>query len=267
MTSALVEHVEGTLPVSLKERRICRQGGAQNAIFFFRHHADDATFALVPGARRRLGWTPAPLPVTQAHRNSWQVGHQAHGESAVPLEQAIASTLSPARTVTIAPLLIEVRAVTAGQYIDSEIRDDEERSLHDILTLGVAKSAPGARLLSPDEWEHGCSGGHDALFRWGNEWPLCSPLGRGRRFAKHKDENAFGLMMGWNPHQPECVSSGELMKGGDGGLLMASGLGPVAAWVPFLTAYEFPLATVAERLFEYYELACVRRAIPIPGHP
>ena len=103
------------------------------------------------------------------------------------------------------------------------------------------------------------------MFRWGDAWPLTGPLGRRRRFELHRQDNAYGVMVSWTPYQPECCADPGHLRGGDGGRLLASGSGPVEAWVTYLSAYTFELSQVAETAYELYEVALARRAISVPS--
>ncbi len=261
---ALVRSVAKALPVSHVETRACTLGEVTHDVALFRHEADGARYALVPGGAVSLGWDRAqPLNVDDEHRRSFAQSRSSRGAPEATIEAWLDGVLSPHREVDVAPFLVEVGAHLASWYIDPEIQEDEERSLHEVLAAGVARM-DGCRLPSADEWEHACGGGSSGLFRWGNAWPLSGPLGRRRRFELHRQDNAFGVTVSWTPYQPECCGDPSHLRAGDGGRLLASGCGPVEAWTTYLTAYRFELAPVAATAYEFYEVALARRAIAIP---
>jgi hypothetical protein len=114
---------------------------------------------------------------------------------------------------------------------------------HAEVTAALARA--GCRLPSSDEWEYACGAGARSLFRWGDDCPL-----RRLPILEYDDEpdsawnlherpKAFGLRFSGNPYHWEICAEPGLMRGGDGGVAICGGEGPVAAWTALATAFAW----------------------------
>ncbi len=127
---------------------------------------------------------------------------------------------------------------------DGAVRVFVNRHLsHAEVTAELARN--GFRLPSSDEWEYACSAGACTLFRWADDCPL-----RRLPVLDYEDEpdsawdlherpNAFGLRFSGNPYDWEICDEPGLMRGGDGGVAICGGEGPVAAWTALATAFAW----------------------------
>ena len=112
---------------------------------------------------------------------------------------------------------------------------------HGEVTAQLART--GFRLPSSDEWEYACGAGARTLFRWGDDCPLRRlPILDGEdepdsTWDLHARPNAFGLHFSGNPYDWEICTEPGLMRGGDGGVAICGGEGPVAAWAALATAF------------------------------
>ena len=234
---------------------------------------DGVEMVLVPGGRVTLGFDPTQLDVTAVA--AWQrsfegdgghvaqqviaelTGVQIEEERPKKLLEFVAASLSPRRTVELAPFLLERSsdAVLARERHDASGDDDPH------VSMARAVVGSGFRLPSADEWEWASSGGDRTLFRWGNSWPVETDVWEGVGFDGHARPNAFGLRFGTNPYHSEIVDDPEQLHGGDGGCLVCGDTGPMA-WITFANAYRYRLGVTDDRE-TWFEQAHPRRALSI----
>jgi hypothetical protein len=208
------------LPEPWKFARVqeCAMGGRRRQVAFFKWRRGE--FALVPGGEVTLGYDPArPPKLSRAQRASYNLTRREYDLPTLP--EYLAEVLTPIRTVSLAPLLMEARPRecpgTLGQVL-----------------AGFA--ADGFRTPTPDEWEHACGGGSRTLWRWGDDTPDaydCNVQG-----WHHCQANAFGLHIAYSTyHSAEYCSPPACARGGDGGASTCGGLGFFLAWLVLATSY------------------------------
>ena len=247
------------------------QGDLTHAVA--RYDVDDREMVLVPGGEVTLGWERAPLDSLQ---DTWQQVRaqvdRPHGIQVVlsaldgskteelpfppkELHAWLDGKLSPHRTVTLAPYLIESAPAQVPWDDVESVEESDDETFHDeIYMLETWLRAGGARLATPDEWEHAASGGSRSLFRWGDYWPndvdtYC--VTEGEAFKP----NAFGLRMSIDPYWPEVVSDGGQMRGGDGGEMVCGGAPPFATWITQMPGFIYDL-----RYIDYRDI-CLQQAL------
>ena len=229
----------------------CSQGDASRHVAFFRH-VDGAEFALVPGGTVTLGFDPeSGLHLDDAGRESW--AESVSGFGFPPFEEHVTQVMLPLRTVTLAPLLVEVTA----QELDPGL------AISDHEGLLAALRADGFRLLTSDEWEHACSAGTRTPWRWGARCPTDEEPYGDVRFPELKKPNAFGLAIAQDPYAWEHTMEPNRMRGGDGGEAVCGGYGYVAEWLTCASAYLWPWFDTLGPSPEGFEQAVVRRAVPV----
>ncbi|WP_405014072.1 hypothetical protein [Kitasatospora sp. NBC_01539] len=180
-------------------------------------------FALVPGGEARLGVDAASFAPTPEQAASYAESREDFG---FPAEMAeyLAEVLSPPRTVRLPPLLV---AVEPWAF------EEEPEEIAGLL------AAQGLRTATPDEWEWACGAGARTLFRWGADHPgTGSP--HGSPDGPQHAPNAFGLLIGRDPYDPELTAEPGVFRGGDGGAATCGGYGSFLAWLPLATAYRDP---------------------------
>lgn len=143
--------------------------------------------------------------------------------------------------------------------------DAEEADPAQDTRAGVAAvlARDGFRLPSPDEWEHVCGAGSRELFRWGphvrcdryptdvdpeeSAWRRLWALSAGalqpsrregaERLWLHRQANAFGLRIAFDPYKIELTDDPAITRGGDGGMTICGGSGFMAGWLSLASAW------------------------------
>jgi formylglycine-generating enzyme required for sulfatase activity len=201
-----------------------------------------AHMVLVPGGTVTLGWDSSrPHGLVDGHAS---------------IATSLAYYLSPTRSVTLAPFLIEVAPCSIAGWVD-ELGDD--------LLAGVAArvAADGFRLPTDDEWEHAVRGGTSTLFRWGDVWPDGIPHARETHFTGHHVPSPFGIRLLDSPYEVEVVASPLGFRGGDGGTFVCGGSAPPEAWMTFASAFRWPRDLWEDVVPECVESGWVRRALSL----
>ncbi|MBB6020979.1 hypothetical protein HNR77_002060 [Paenibacillus sp. JGP012] len=111
------------------------------------------------------------------------------------------------------------------------------------------ETAAGFGLLTEDEWEYIYGGGCRTLFPWGDSFDYTMRL---RYFGKLNEQpaaansydlelpNFFGIQFKGDPYKYELTldADGEVMpKGGDGGMLVCGGTGPLLGFLPAASVF------------------------------
>ena len=232
-------------------------------------------FALIPGGETALGYDcERPFVPTERQRASWRATQYEYGCG--ELEEYLEYYLTPMRTVSLAPFLLEVSAVEQGLTpiaIDLALSGGTRGQRGGTLYSGIPVAhrdvvellaGDGFRLPTSDEWEHACAAGARTLFRWGDDcpadhYPSGDADGLHFDFDLHRRPNAFGLRIGLDPYDWEMVAEPSVMRGGDGGGVISAGAGYMAGWLTLATAFVDP---------EYCERpgygTAIRRAYTLP---
>ena len=138
------------------------------------------------------------------------------------------------RTVTIAPLTVEVEATPFTDFVKPD--DDVD----DVLARACGDRW---RLPTPDEWEYLYAAGARTLFPWGDEWRV-----KPKRFA-----NAFGLAFAFDT---ECTSKRRVLGGGDPSGWSLNGFDGTLVYA---SSYFMHESHVAHFEWEAYEASGIRR--------
>ncbi len=207
-------------------------GEQQHRVATFDWHG--AKFVLIPGGEVTLGYDrDRPFVPTAAQWEDWEGTREEYG---VGLDEYLDYSLTPLRTVTIAPFLVEAVA-TDCRRLPGEDYLDRWTPLREVARR---IAADGFRLPTSDEWEHACAAGARTLFRWGDDCPTDHyPAGDGREHAwdLHRRPNAFGLRIGGDPYKWEYCAEPAVVRGGDGGGTICGGAGFLAGWLTLASAF------------------------------
>lgn len=304
--------------------RTFAQGDQRHRVAFFEHAG--SKFALVPGGDVTLGFDPSRFQPSKAQVESYRQITARFSGVPSDVREYIVRVSTPLRTCSIKPLLVEVQPREIGV---EEVSPDEpdlaeyrkkhrrlfRHPLHTVevhnhfrisrvgqkgwkawrivrtthADLSAKISAEGMRLLTSDEWEHSCSAGSRALFRWGDDCPCDRYPSRGGdldqgkaarsrvstprrlradspRWNEHRRPSAFGLTIAHNPYDNEMVVEG-IWRGGDGGWAIHGGLAFFMGWLPLATSFlsHFPDAISEDKEDANLSTGRVRRVIPIDG--
>jgi hypothetical protein len=232
----------------------CALGPARHDIAFFA--CEGAPFAWVPGAANAsLGWDATHLPLSGAELARWQDEFAAFEGGVEGFDDMLRTWLRPSHVAQIEAMLVEVTPQRLDGVCDP----------YDVNPVGFRAlvSVDGFRLPTADEWQWCCRGGTNTLFRWGDEWPDGKPYARETNFTLHRARNAFGLQMLDDPYQVEATHDMTGFVGGDGGTALCGGRPSIETWLPFASAYLFPMRLAEDCLGEFFASTWVRRVWPI----
>lgn len=194
---------------------------------------------LVETEAGELGWDPIPAddPEVRAILKEYRAGSQVE--------------------VNRGDVCTRVRRGADGTVVAERAR----RSTH--ADLAARLKAGGFRFPTSDEWEYACGAGAPTLFRWGDHVPCdryptdISPAqaawrrrwvlsgGKLKRPAGgfqadwelHRQPNAFGLRIAFDPYKFELTAEPGVTRGGDGGCTICGGVGFFLGWLTLATAY------------------------------
>lgn len=233
----------------------CRAGEKTRHVAFFIF--ENERFALIPGGTVELGYNhAAPYEFSPAMIENWETETREEYGLPYTLEEFLDLVLTPSRSVVLKPFLI---SVTPKEYGFDPY--DGTISAKTTTKFRKANQLDGVwRIPAADEWEHACAAGTRTLFRWGNECPTDEISYGAQNFTAHKGPNGFGLTFNASTYEVELCDGG-ITRGGDGGGTVCGGLGTVATWLPFASAYQDHPEVVAEG---YYDSVHVRRVFEIP---
>ena len=194
---------------------------------------------LIDTEAREIGWEPLPADcdevqaIVREHLKGKQVG-------------GIELVAGGKRT--------RVRRSPDGQITAERFRKE---MTHELLTRELAEA--GFRLPISDEWEFVCGAGAATLFRWGDHAP-CDRYPTDRKlkqpaFEQHRQPNAFGLSIAFDPYKFEVVAEPNIARGGDGGVCICGGAGFFIGWLTLATAYFEPELSEPQELSPGYAVA------------
>lgn len=199
---ALARKLLRQLPVGFAWCGLHRWGGPELALF---EYNEQARFVLLPGGQVTIGFE-GPWQPTPEETASWSATATEYGFDH-PIESHIMAVTLRSRSVTLAPVLMEVAATEVGwvpispqapevaalkQHLGGGHREATQQKGEVSVRLRrldsgaleahrseptthgqiVARwSAEGFRLPDSDEWEFACGGGSRTLFRWGDHAP------------------------------------------------------------------------------------------------
>jgi hypothetical protein len=231
-------------PWQFREVRLCQGGQNSHYIAFFDWNGN--AFALIPGGEATLGYDrDNPFVLNEEQREDWEQCIESYGNA--KFEEVIDEVMTPLRTVTIEPFLIEVEAKEFGligspneeptfQYI---IREKGKSIRHAYFTRRQTLqliSQDGFRFPTSDEWEYACAAGTRTLWHWGNEYPLHCYPNECKDWDLNIKPNAFGLYIATDTYGWEFCAEPEIMRGGDGGGARCGGDGPIV-WFCLASAF------------------------------
>ncbi len=230
-------------------------GGQSRHVAFFLF--EDERFALIPGGPVELGYDRTrPYAFSSAMLENWETETREGYGFSYSVEEFLDDVLTPLRSITLKPFLISVmpKEYDFTSY-DHRINAQTTTKFREDNQLdGVW------RIPTSDEWEHACAAGTRTLFRWGDECPTDEISYGAKNFIAHKAPNGFGLTFNASTYDIELCDGG-ITRGGDGGITVCGGLGTVATWLPFASAYQERSEVVEEG---DYDWVYIRRVFEIP---
>lgn len=228
-----------TLPVRFAYSgiRTFQWGEQKNTLAIFTY--DCAEFVLIPGQTRPLGFTwERPFPLTEEETELWEMA-RAEFESEMSFDDYLDELLTPSRTVSLSPFLLEAQARIPGR---KQVQDDPPAYVEPAVRHSQIKAeleSQGFRLPTSDEWEYACGAGAGTLYRWGDHSPLNRSPSADQNWL-HAQPNAFGLIIANNPWKWELVEEPGVMRGGDGGGMSCGGDLPyMFEWHLLATSYTY----------------------------
>lgn len=234
-------------------------GDQQHVVAIF--EKGQSQFSLIPGGAVALGFAGRKPKMSEEQQQNWlesllDAGAIDEGET---IGDYLKRILSPKRSVTLRPFLIERKPVSAEAFYEEADEDDGQSSCHDLIRASLSRQ--GYRLPTSDQWEWACSAGSQSIFRWGDEPDLTE------RSVKNFDSsaldpkpNAFGLHININPYNCETTDQEMLLRAGDGGMRECGCL--FDSFITQASSYVEDIAD-SDAVAEFYETILVRRVIPI----
>jgi hypothetical protein len=231
----------------------------------------DSDFVLVPGGTVLVGYDHArPHTPSEDQRRAFD---RVEREFGVTGEKILAEVLRPLRSVELGTFLVEVRArpvgpVRSAEPIQAFGRRGDRRPITRAQVVQELASI-GLRLPTSDEWEYAERGRARTLFRWGDECPLdVYPSGNDtaarQPFRDHRAPNAFGLAIGRDPYDWECVAGEDVVRGGDSGSSCSGGAGFLLGWLTLASAFVSAAGRAHGDTKPFWRLA-LRRACSVPA--
>jgi hypothetical protein len=215
------------------------------AIFQWNH----IEFAFIPGSTVSLGYDPNdPFEPDEGQLDDWDSFSSSYG-GPVDLHRALKEILTPFRTVTIGPMLMQVEAQTLGlEEVPARARTEGfwpfQRTIKEFairrercISYDEAIETVGRddfRLPTSDEWEYACGAASRTLFAWGNHCPEDVTV---EAIAEMRSLNSFGLSFWPNRYHWEFCQERGIARGGDGGGIACGGATGFTEWLTFAPAY------------------------------
>jgi hypothetical protein len=216
-------------------------GNQRHDVAFFDWNG--VAFALIPGGEATLGYDRNnPFILNEAQRQNWDVVMEEFG---CKFDEVMDEYMTPLRTVTLEPFLLEVEAKKLGVIPISDNADKTYPCSHRQIRQAI--SSDGFRFPTSDEWEYACAAGSRTLWRWGNDYPLHCYPGECDDWDLNFKPNAFGLLIACYPYNWEFVAEPGIMRGGDGGCAMCGGEGITPVWLNLASAFIDPYSEGEEQ--------------------
>ena len=222
------------------------QAGRAHSVLVFTWNL--MAFNLLFGGEVTLGYDPLLASPTEAARESWL--EETFGDYITSsLDEFLARVMSPVRTVTLKPFLVQAIPIRLGANDPVIIRGSQSFITHQEVMASVASE--GFALPSQDEWEYANAAESRTLFRWGNDCPLGEDEGpiQMQKWDVHRRPNAFGLTFASDPYLAEYCQTFGILCGGDGGTALHSGAGTFMEWLPLASAYQEPWRAALSRAY------------------